>query len=74
MAFNTKNLLTSADGHFIPQMYDAVNDTYVPLVQKEYYGKSTDTKPTTNVPTGASFLEMDTKNVFMYDGTTWIQF
>jgi hypothetical protein len=46
-------------------MYDAVNDTYVPLVQKEYYGKSTDTKPTTNVPTGASFLEMDTKNVFM---------
>lgn len=32
----------------------------------EYYGLSTDTKPT-EVPNGSVFLEMDTTNVFMYD-------
>ena len=28
---------------------------------------STDTKPTTDVPNGSSFLEMDTGNVYMWD-------
>lgn len=30
-------------------------------------GLSTDTKPTTDVPNGSSFLEMDTGNVYMWD-------
>ena len=39
----------------------------------EIHGKSTDTKPT-NVSNGATFLEMDTGKVYVYDKatTTWI--
>lgn len=37
-------------------------------------GKSTDEKPT-NVPNGSSFFEMDTGDVYMFDGDTktWIK-
>ncbi|MGZ3814832.1 MAG: hypothetical protein ACXVA0_24070 [Mucilaginibacter sp.] len=37
----------------------------------ELYGKSTDTKPTSNVKVGTSFFEIDTKTVYMWDGTSW---
>lgn len=37
----------------------------------EYYGKSTDTKPTPD-KTGATFFEIDTTTVFMWDGTDWV--
>jgi len=37
----------------------------------EYYGKSTDTKPTPN-KVGATFFEIDTTTVFMWDGTDWV--
>ena len=36
-----------------------------------YTGLSTDTKPTTNVPSGVLFFETDTFRVYVYDGTTW---
>jgi len=47
----------------------------VKAVIEEYTGKSGDTKPT--LPTdrnGSSFYEMDTQDVYMYDGDTqtWI--
>ena len=40
----------------------------------EYYGLSTDTKPT-EVPNGSVFLEMNTGKVFVYDAqnATWIE-
>lgn len=31
MSYNTKNLLTDATGHFIPQYYDVGSDQYLPL-------------------------------------------
>lgn len=37
----------------------------------EYYGKSTDTKPTPD-KVGATFFEIDTTTVFMWDGTDWV--
>jgi hypothetical protein len=75
MASNTKQLLTDSSGKPIPQMYDQVNDTYIPLIKMEYYGKSTDTKPSPpNTPKGATFLEIDTKNVYMNDGSSWVVF
>jgi len=36
----------------------------------EFTGLSTDTKPTTGVFNGSTFIEMDTSKVFMFDGTT----
>jgi hypothetical protein len=38
----------------------------------ELYGKSTDTKPTTGLKVGTSFFEIDTKTVYMWDGSTWV--
>jgi hypothetical protein len=37
----------------------------------ELYGKSTDTKPTTSIKIGTSFFAIDTKTLYMWDGTTW---
>lgn len=39
----------------------------------EATGLSTDTKPTTGIITGSSFMEVDTGNVFMFDEVagTW---
>lgn len=33
----------------------------------EFYGKSTDVKPTEKVLNGSTFYEMDTKTVYMFD-------
>lgn len=40
-----------------------------------YYGLSTETKPTTNVENGSSFVEMDTGKLYFYDtaGEQWIE-
>lgn len=39
------------------------------------YGLSTDTKPTEGVENGSVFYEMDTHNVFMFDGENvqWLE-
>lgn len=38
-------------------------------------GKSTDTKQTDRVPNGSIFFEMDTSDVYMFDGDTgtWVK-
>ena len=38
---------------------------------REYLGLSTDVKPTDCDP-GSTFLETDTKDVYIYDGITWL--
>jgi hypothetical protein len=40
------------------------------LSRAEYYGKSTDTKPTEGVENADIFYEMDTKKAYMFDGDT----
>lgn len=42
---------------------------------REYVGLSTDTKPTDINENGASFLEMDTGDVYLFDAenTAWIK-
>ena len=37
------------------------------LVEMEYRGLSTDTKPTENVVNGAMFIEIDTGKISMFD-------
>lgn len=47
---------------------------YININAHEYYGLSTDTKPM-DCPTGSAFLEMDTKQVYVFDGVNkkWYQ-
>lgn len=54
------------------------NDTGNPLTVKlsgntmEYFGLSTDAKPTTGLVKGATFFEIDKTIVNMWDGTKWV--
>lgn len=43
------------------------------LVDKEYRGLSTDSKPTENITNGSVFIEIDTGKLYMFDaeGTQW---
>jgi hypothetical protein len=43
---------------------------------QQYEGLSTDTKPTTGIPNGARFFEMDTAKTFMFDAdsSTWLEY
>lgn len=75
MAYHSKRMLKDADNKYIPQQFDQAKDEYEPLLKMEYYGLSTDTKPVPSVtPKGATFLEMDTKDVYINNGTTWVVF
>lgn len=38
-----------------------------------YKGLSTDPKPTTGVEVNALFLELDTKNWYYWDGSSWLE-
>lgn len=71
MSYNQKKMLEDVAGDLIPQMFEPSIDEFVPLEKMEYYGRSTDSKPS-NVAKGASFLELDTGKLYFYDGNDWI--
>lgn len=58
-----KNVLVEVDGHPAPGISDA-----------EVRCLSTDTKPTTNLATGATCVEVDTGNVYFFDSASgeWV--
>lgn len=84
MAYNTKKIAGDQIGTPVPQYYNSTTDNYE-VVQgsggssqvliagnkNEYFGKSTDVKPTSNIVIGSTFFEIDTKNVYMFDGSVW---
>ena len=39
---------------------------------REYFGNSTDTKPTVDVTLGSTFFEIDKTKISMFDGTKWM--
>lgn len=43
-----------------------------PTQVREYLGSSTDTKPTSDVPKGSIFKELDSKLEYIFDGTQWL--
>ena len=45
--------------------------TVTEIGNEQYEGLSTDTKPV-NVPANATFLETDTSNTYLYNGTSWV--
>ncbi len=56
-------------------MITIVSDVDGRKIPYEFYGKSTDTKPTEKVINGSTFYEMDTKKLYMFDeeGLTWLE-
>ncbi len=58
------------DGSVI-NLANKIDELHQTLVQMEYFGKSTDIKPT-GVKKGSTFFEIDTKAVYMYDGAVWV--
>lgn len=73
MPYNTKKVLVDLDKKPIPQVFDPAEDSFKPLTQMQYYGNSSDTKPT-NVTKGSAFLEIDTQAVYVFDGVSWVVF
>jgi hypothetical protein len=45
--------------------------TFSNFDMKKFYGLSTDTKPTSEVPVGSEFTETDTKAKYQFNGTSW---
>ena len=41
---------------------------------KEYRGLSSDTKPTGDIPRNSTFVEMDTRNIYYWNGLSWEAF
>lgn len=39
----------------------------------EFAGLSTDEKPTVGVGTGSLFFEVDTKKIYAFNGTSWVE-
>lgn len=46
--------------------------TLLRVIQR-WVGLSTDTKPTTDVPVGSLFYELNTGQGFIWDGANWIE-
>lgn len=46
-----------------------------PAITRDYYGLSTDTKPTERVCNASTFYEMDTKKLYMFDAQNgvWLE-
>ena len=40
---------------------------------KRYIGSSTDDKPMDDIPSGSSFLETNTQDIFRFDGRMWVK-
>jgi len=55
-----------------PFAYDQTAESLKTISGMELYGKSTDIKPTTGVITGTSYYEIDTQDLYMWDGTAWV--
>jgi hypothetical protein len=82
--YNNKKLVSDQIGEPVPQYFNPTSDQYE-VVQgsggatnvilagnlMQYFGKSTDTKPTYNIIKGSTFFEIDTTNCYMFDGNTW---
>lgn len=47
------------------------NSDVLPDIYREYSGLSTDTKPIADVGVNSLFLELDTGDVYYFDGSDW---
>lgn len=71
MQYTDKTMLTDKYGQLIPQGYDPNKDEFYPL-KMEHVGYAADTKPAGRK--GDEFLELDTKDLYIHDGSNWVVF
>ena len=81
MPWTQKQMLRDANGDLIPQYWDVVEQEFKPLtgsdgandvrVAGSYVGYPTETKPTGKK--GETFLELDTLDVYIHDGSGWVK-
>ena len=76
---NEYEVLQGTNGASKAVLYDAAGNeiNLVDIIKNairdmEYYGKSTDTKPTANITKGSTYFEIDTTKVYMWDGSGWV--
>lgn len=70
---NQKNLPTGASTEVGQnEIKLAIENIYNKDTTQTYYGLSTDTKPTENIIIGSSYFEIDTTEVYMWNGTSWV--
>ena len=50
----------------------AINNIYNKDATRTFYGLSTDTKPTGGNVKGNKYFEIDTSEVYMWNGTKWV--
>ncbi len=66
-------LADMGEGHTsLLTIYDIINEIYNKDTTKTLYGLSTETKPTDNMTKGNAYFEIDTSEVYMWDGTQWV--
>lgn len=56
--------------HLLNKTISSPGNPTIPMF--EFRGLSTDAKPTASIPNGTSFLEIDTGEVYYFDGEQWI--
>ena len=56
-------------------LYDQVGNTLVRKTMANFFGASTDSKPTTNIVNGSSFMEVDTGKYYLFNegSSTWVE-
>ena len=70
---NQKNLPTGASTELKQdEIKTAIENIYNKDVTKTLYGLSTDTKPTSNMVKGDVYFEIDTTEVYMWNGIEWV--
>ena len=55
-------------------IYDEVEGVMVRKTMANFFGSSTDTKPTTNIVNGSFFMEVDTGDIYAFDedSSEWV--
>lgn len=55
--------------------YTESNGTVVQSTMAEFYGTSSDTKPTQDIVNGSAFLEVDTGKIYLFNESTstWVE-
>ena len=81
MPWTQKQMLRDANGDLIPQYWDVAEQEFKPLTGSDgandvrvaggYVGYSNETKPTGKK--GETFLELDTLDVYIHDGSGWVK-
>ena len=56
-------------------LYDEIEGVLVRKTMANFFGASTDSKPTTGIVNGSAFLEVDTGKIFLFNESTssWVE-